>query len=415
MKILNDLFVGRLFYYGLFLFAFIYYAPSFLEVIFGYSHEDIAIVRLYRGMPNWYKISAIGFLSLVSLVLFLYRLRILGSGKYILAKKDFIFSLCLFLYILGWLFNKFGGSSVACFIFMVFVFLSPRIILNERDIRLNLSFFCVVLFFVISSALFELLSGAVWARFESTSGVLVLRPSSFFYNPNLYGFWMALLGLLFSFGFVFWGGQRKLLLGCIVLASVGIFFSASRSFSYLMLLSMALFGGGVLFFRSSLFVVPFFVSLGVLVGCSAFVILMGVFFYTPIVSSLAMFGLRFLGAPLELFGHLFHTVAPSAEFIISFAGRFEGEASDSGWLAIFRETGWLGILALCLYMVTVAYNVYLRSILFFYCFVIVLFFYIVAGFFIAYSVMPVWVTAVIFLSFFKESSVVVSPWEENRS
>lgn len=412
MRILNDLFVGRLFYCGLFLFAFSYYAPSFLQVIIGSSHEDIAVFRLYHGMPNWYKISAISFLCWVSFVIFLFRLRFFGGVGYNRGWVVYFF-LCLVLYVFGCLVNGFGGSSLACFIFMVFVFFSPRIIIYEKDLWLYLRFFCLVLILIIFSAFFEFLSGAAWARFESSSGILVLRPSSFFYNPNLFGFWMALLGLLFSFGFVFWGEQRKLLLSCVVLASVGVFFSASRSFSYLMLLSMALLCGGGVFFRSASFVVPFFVSLGVLFGCSAFVVLIGFFFDTPLVSSFAMFGLRFLGAPLELFGYLFHVVAPSTEFLISFAGRFEGEASDSGLLSVFREAGWSGILALCLYMAAIAYGVYLRGVLFFYCFTIVLIFYIVAGFFISYSVMPVWMTAVIFLSFFKESSVVVSSWGKN--
>ena len=265
-------------------------------------------------------------------------------------------------------------------------------------------------------AIYEVFSHSSWAGTMSSTGVMVYRASSILFNPNLLGFWASLLYLGCAYGFEACKQYRKMMLWGMVLSSIAIYFSGSRSSGYLLLVALFAPTALMLLLRKRFIWLPL-----MLLPLTMLAIYVGAAWVAPrFVTSavgwheIALLGERFAVAPVQLMNYLlmktghvinelyqlvggrainFSGLAPS-EIVESIEGRFVGEGRDAGWLVLYQDTGWFGlggiVLAVSMLLawggrVCVA-NPYLSNI---YAFAALLFF-ILSGFVMRFQIFPVW-------------------------
>lgn len=190
-----------------------------------------------------------------------------------------------------------------------------------------------------------------WAGTFESSGAMVYRASSILFNPNLLGFWASLVYLGCSYSLHEQKECRGMILVAMILASIAIYFSGSRSTGYLLL--------GVTFFIALLIKQRFYLLSLMVLPFTMLTIYVGtVWLAMPLVSSregwseIALLGKRFAATlPYALnylltslsFPNFFYDLPP--EVVQSVEGRFTGELADSGWLILYNDTGKLGLAA----------------------------------------------------------------------
>ena len=242
-------------------------------------------------------------------------------------------------------------------------------------------------------AFYEVFSHKSWAFTLESSGAMVYRASSVLFNPNLFASWASLVYLGCAYGMHSRKEYRRLMLWGMVLASIGIYLSGSRSAGYLLL--------GVLFISTVLLKerlrwVPL-----VILPVTMLTIYAGALWLVPsIISSnegwheIVLLGVRFAAAPLYLIRYIFSLTDLPLEIVESIEGRFLGEGRDAGWFVLYQDVGWLGLVAViwasCMLVVWglrayVAHSnpssVYALAILF-YC--------LLNGFVMRFQIFPVW-------------------------
>ena len=204
-------------------------------------------------------------------------------------------------------------------------------------------------------AIYEVFYHQSWAGTLENSGSMVYRASSILFNPNLLGFWAAMLYLGCSYGMNEYKEYRKIILLAMVLASIAIYFSGSRSAGYLLL--------GVTFLPALLIRERFYLlPLIVLPFTMLTIYVLTVWFLMPIAQSsegwseIALLGMRFSATLPYVINYLFmHFDLPLTrigsfddlppEVVQSIEGRFTGGLEDSGWLVLYDDAGMLGLAA----------------------------------------------------------------------
>ena len=247
-------------------------------------------------------------------------------------------------------------------------------------------------------AFYEVFKHQSWAGTLESSGAMVYRASATLFNPNLFGFWASLVYLGCAYGMHAHKEYRKMMLWGMVLASIALYLSGSRSSGYLLFgvcfITMAL-RNNDRFHWLPLMVLPL-TMLTIYAGAAWLVV--------PFVSSnegwreITLLGERFAATPLYVVNYILLLAGVPAgvpaEVILSMEGRFIGEERDAGWVVLYQDVGWLGlaaaIWAACMLVVwgvrvyiarpTVS-SVYALAVLF-YC--------LLTGFVMRFQVFPVW-------------------------
>jgi hypothetical protein len=212
-------------------------------------------------------------------------------------------------------------------------------------------------------AIYEVLTHKTWAGTPDSSGAWVYRGSSILFNPNLFGFWAALIYLGFAYGMHACKMYPKIMLLGMVLASIAIYFSGSRSSGYLLL--------GILFIPTLLIKKQFHWLPLITLPLTILIIYAGAAWLAlPFISSsvgwleIALLGERFAAIPVQVINYvlmkgdflrLFINDIPGSvpvQIVESIEGRFVGERPDAAWLVLYQDVGWFGlgavILAVCM-------------------------------------------------------------------
>ena len=198
-------------------------------------------------------------------------------------------------------------------------------------------------------AFYEVFGHHSWAVFMTSSGALIYRASSILFNPNVLGFWASLVYLGYAYGMHEYKDHRKMMFWGMVLASIAIYLSGSRSTGYL-LLGLLIFP--VLLMKERLR----WVTLMVLPLTMLTIYAVAAWLVVPFVPSnegwreVALLGERFSAAPLYLVSYISMLAGLPAsvpvEVAVSVEGRYMGDGRDSGWLVLYDDAGWLGTLAM---------------------------------------------------------------------
>jgi hypothetical protein len=205
-------------------------------------------------------------------------------------------------------------------------------------------------------AIYEVFNHQSWASTIQSSGDIVYRASSILFNPNLFGYWASLIYLICSYGLYVYKTHQKVMLFGMILASIAIYFSGSRSAGYLLLMVLFI---PVLLMRVRSHCLPLIVlPMTILILYLSAIALGNYFFNNEGWNHIALLGLRFYEALPNLFAYLlkkfdFIAYIPSgigitgvslgAEVTESIEGRFVGEGRDSGWMVLYQDVGWIGV------------------------------------------------------------------------
>lgn len=209
----------------------------------------------------------------------------------------------------------------------------------------------LLLFAVIDCiAIYEVFSHNAWSTYADSSGAIIYRASSVLFNPNLFGFWAALVYLSCAYGMYAYKAHRNMMVWGMVLASIAIYMSGSRSAGYLLL---------VVLFIPALFLKKRFNLLTLLLlPMTMLAIYAGAAWLAPFCSlsnagwhELTLLGDRFVAAPIYLInyvlmksGSMFQfSAGVPIEVSIAIEGRLVGEGRDAGWIVLYQDAGLLGM------------------------------------------------------------------------
>jgi hypothetical protein len=240
----------------------------------------------------------------------------------------------------------------------------------------------VILFIADCIAFYEVFSQQSWAATPDNSGELVWRACSILFNPNLFAYWASLVFLGFAYGMQTYKNHRKMMLWGMVLASIAIYLSGSRSAN--LLLMTILFISAALM-KEKLRWVPLIVLLLTMLTIYAG----AEWLVTPFISNdqgwrkIALLGERFIVSPIYLISYILRVVVSCIlkfvdvfglsnteisnigisnteisnfsaskkllhvpdRIVESIDGRFVGKGVDSGWVVLYRDTGLLGLVS----------------------------------------------------------------------
>lgn len=285
-------------------------------------------------------------------------------------------------------------------VLLIFGFLSVRgtYISDEPKIYSQALVGLGILAFTDFIAIYEVFCNQSWAGTLESSGAMVYRASATLFNPNLLAFWASLVYLGCAYCEYVYKEHQKMLLWGMILASIAIYMSGSRSASYLLFLVLFI---PVILMRNRLNLLAL-----VVFPLTILTIYSGArWFVSPCTSSsegwyeVVLLGERFLAAPIYLINYILKLLGVSmigipVEVVVAIEGRFVGEGRDSGWLVLYQDVGLIGfsavILACCMLVVwgVRAYisdrspsSVYALSTLF-YC--------VLTGLVMRFQIFPVW-------------------------
>lgn len=212
----------------------------------------------------------------------------------------------------------------------------------------------LLLIIVNTIACYEVASHKSWANTQEHSGIIVYRASGTLFNPNLLAFWASLAYLLCAFISVKINKHKKLMFTGMVLASVTIYLSGSRTVAFLLLLSLTF---PIIPYKNKLDyrgLLTFPITISLIYAVSAYLSK-----YHNFAFELKKLGHRFAVAPVYLlnyildklgFSYLEETGVPM-EVSTSIEGRFNGGLIDSGWLVLHDDIGLIGLIPIILYCV----------------------------------------------------------------
>lgn len=202
----------------------------------------------------------------------------------------------------------------------------------------------VILGVTDSISIYEVLYHKSWAGTLESSGEMVYRASSILFNPNLLSFWAALIYIGCAYGVHVLKENQKVMFWGMILASIAIYLSGSRSIGFLLL--------GILFIPAILLNKSFhWLSLVVFPMTMLTIYAVAKYITAQFISSadgwreIVLLGERFEAAPVYLINYIFGFVGIPIEVMQSIEGRFIGESRDSGWLVLYQDAGLFGLVA----------------------------------------------------------------------
>jgi len=396
--------IPGLYFLGLLSVAFLYYAPSVSDVFIGLPRKVIGEIRR-QGMGDSYE--TIGSLILLSLIA-LGAIRTILEGSKIKPEWPFVLAAGGFgLFVLG------GASQpnklfLVFLVFMLISFAAPEWRLNEKTIRGVVIFLVAVIGASLALSLIEVVTDTAWAGYTSSSGTKIRRPSAFFYNPNVYGFWLALIGSFFSILY-FRGKNEDIYAIGIVLCSIGSLLASSRSYCYLLILTVLVIAAIHRHQRRMAISCVLLVSLPIAIGCFFF-LLLDALVSSQLTATLAGSAWRLLKTPFEAAAQVFGlamaggelpTEVVSEEFRRSYAGRFEGRALDSGVKAIFVHLSGVSLLGLLMFYSGCFLRVAKYGAARLRLFGLTTAFFVLAGLFMSYAALPLWLSWGVIVAMFQ--------------
>lgn len=222
-----------------------------------------------------------------------------------------------------------------------------------------------ILFIADGIGFYEVYSGQSWAATPISTGEMAYRACSILFNPNLFGYWASLVYLAFAYGMLAYNYNRKIILSGMVLASVAIYLSGSRSVA--LLLFGLLFISG-LFLKERLRWLPLIIGLQTMFAVYAISEWIAPMFISHTIGlrGIAMLGERLFVSPVEFSSYVLNVVERHTHFLAfiglpadfkievfsrsveSIEGRFTGSGLDGGWIVLYQDTGFLGLAAVAL-------------------------------------------------------------------
>lgn len=202
------------------------------------------------------------------------------------------------------------------------------------------------LFVLIDSiAIYEVFTHRSWAGTFQSTGTMVYRASSTLFNPNLLGLWASLVYLGCAYGMYGYRDNRKIMVGGMILASIAIYLSGSRSAGYMLLATLLL---PTLLLKDRLRWVPLVVLLLTMLSIYMVTLQLIMPFVTSKVGwfEIVLLGDRLASTPFQIINYIFFQ-AP-VEIQQSIEGRFIGTDRDGGWLAFYSDVGWIGVTSVVL-------------------------------------------------------------------
>lgn len=347
-----------------FVYGSLYFTYSAIPLLVGSTFEDINAVHM-KGSGLVVKATTILFL----ICFFISMIKRYGLVTINNRLAIFISSLMITIF-LGYLHNyrvndtlQFQNIAAIEILLGISLFGFMEARYKGSKLVLNQSHYVMINLLLIVSAIigfYEVFSHKSWAYTVESSGDYIYRASSIFFNPNLYGFWTGLIYLGFSYYLKF--TQRavdfKNIISGMILASIGMYLSGSRSFMLILIgllfLSALLSTNKNKSYRwTPLLVILFtfltvylFAKINILYGATSW-------------KSLALLGERLFNTPFNLanylvskFVHIDMFTPVSSQVELSIQGRLLGAMSDSGFITLTYDAGLLGLIAmLSLYVI----------------------------------------------------------------
>jgi len=267
--------------------------------------------------------------------------------------------------IADWIQLKDTVSIMAIFLLLILASLglnrSNLRTLKEKDINLLGLAGLLLFLFIDGVAIYEVISHRSWAGTFQSSGEMVYRASSTLFNPNLFGLWASLVYLGCAYGMYKFQNHRKILICGMILASIAIYFSGSRSTGYILLATLCL---SSLLIRHRLRFLPVLILLLSMFSVYMLTLKLVVPFVTNKEGWYAVIflGERFANTPLELVNYVLTYMGIGGGYVAfdvpieikqSIEGRFVGKQRDAGWISFYHDVGWTGVSAV-IFVIVVA-------------------------------------------------------------
>jgi hypothetical protein len=209
---------------------------------------------------------------------------------------------------------------------------------------------------VLASAaigIYEVVYSLGWANFRLSTGEVVVRASSLFFNPNWYGAWLALVALALTLTADSFAERAPAAGVTAVLVGAGFFLSGSRGMLLLFLISWAVFTALRPAPRGPSLRIGVAVLTGLTACVASLLLVHAILQPSPAspIPPLTVLAFRWSFFPLELLAYAnlrMHSLLPplslpgltlSSEFAQSVEGRFAGDLRDNGFLAVYDEAG----------------------------------------------------------------------------
>lgn len=397
----------------------IYFAPSVIMMFDGSPLDDIIGLR-QSGSPGIVKAMAIATV-VTCLALFIRAAPRTAIPRPVLT----IIATALFLgmFTLDTLPDAKRVINTSSIVGMLFLIGAGANALSREVIKKEVSDGSVALFTLalwllllasVALATYEISSDLAWASFNTVDESIVVRASSLFFNPNLFGLFCTMLGTFFAFRWHMTSGTRQsvVLLSGVFLAGLGTYLASSRGLGCLLLgffvaSGMLLPSGTRNRFKPALvYVLSLLFAAAISIvwwhldhqgPAKHFWVLAMRLFDTPI--QILAIALRELGTSV---GSEFADLMLKPETQVAVEGRFSGGERDSGLLTAYDDSGWLGVTALLvfwLYALSLGIHTYLnrRTVEATYALVTVGL-CLAIGVLMRYQVYPVWIWVALMLS-----------------
>ncbi|MDC1433204.1 hypothetical protein N8157_01185 [Burkholderiales bacterium] len=318
-------------------------------------------------------------------------------------------------------------SIEACLTLMLLSFLTvKKFELFDKIKTCSLGSILLLMFFMINCiAVYEVFGQHAWANAIEKSGESSWRASSVFFNPNLFGFWGALIYIACAFGMYVYPTRRMMMLMGMILAAIALYLSSSRSM--ILPLICVLLISSVLIKESFrwiplLLLLTVWASIYAISACLAQIVLTNNAGW----KSVALLGERLAFIPVDLLSYGLRTdwfksvmesdvmkssmtsgvgnyIAREFDVLIgseinsgvlrSIEGRLMG--GDSGWRVIYQDAGLFGlsgiVLASCILVIwSIRAYITSKSTQSIYTF-LMLIFCLFSGFVIRFQLFPIWI------------------------
>jgi hypothetical protein len=353
----------------LFIYGALHFSYSVVP-LFSENYEEVLILYHAQGGSSTVKIIALVLLFIVYVILGKYSCEQILSRN----KEDTVISLALlsgiFIILLGYILNarpddigqfKNFISIEAMLILLLVGYLSLKKekFLADVDITSWLVTGLILLVVIDSVAFYEVFSHRSWANTYIDYGGKVYRASSTLFNPNLLGLFMVLVYLGCAYGMYAYKNHFKKMLIGMVLSSLAIYMSGSRS-AGLVLLTALMFPAFFVKGKHRFFpLLVFPLTMVLFYAVISFII----FPFTDNIENwkgLMLLGERFAETPFYIINYILESTGAS-EFLfnvfgvsvtvdvpmqveLSIEGRFNGQGKDAGWLLMYDDIGWQGMI-----------------------------------------------------------------------
>lgn len=388
----NDLYT---LFFSLFFYLTLHYSYSAITI---FCPEMLTSLRGSTQLGA--KLTGIGFLLFIIIILIWRYKKLLveqvGSGpSKLLGFSCLLWFLAMVIYwIIKGLNNTFPTPLAiqnifsACFFCIIFigfgVVLSRESYITKRQLKKFCNIIAILISLILLIATYEMITLHAWCgAYYSDSMDIVYRASSILFNPNLLGLWCALVILFAGYVYHMKSVPRKLPIFIIILCSLAMFLSGSRSGLLICFLPFSLITVLLVFQKENrLEYKDIFLPFGIF-----FVFLLSLIIFVKIgiplmnsesewVNALLLIADRFILMPVEIISFasdiLLNYDGPFSEVIksiiemlplylskssaISIHGRFSTGLIDNGYLVMLEDTGWAGLI---IWVFMLVYLIYL--------------------------------------------------------